>query len=124
MIDNLEILAAGAVRERVHQLLDQGYRYVTMTCCTNPDNTFDIFYSFDLEGKMVTLKITLGEDEQLQSISDIYLAAAFAENEIDELFGVRINGKAIDYGGHFLLSEGAPESPFGKGIIIEKKQGK
>lgn len=123
MIKNLETLSPAVLHHHVHEFADDGYRYVTMTCCTNDDGTFDLFYSFDKDYSLVTLKTTLGPDEEMQSISNIYLAAAFAENEISELFGVKISGKQIDYGGHFILSEGAPASPFGSGIIIEKKGG-
>lgn len=121
MIDNLEVLEPVAVHDRVHEIADEGYRYVTITSCSNDDGSFDLFYSFDKEYKLVTLKTTVGHDEPVESISNIYLAAAFAENEINELFGVNITGKAIDYGGHFILAQGAPESPFGKGVIIVDK---
>lgn len=121
MIDNLEILEPGAVHHRVHELIDAGYRYVTVTACTNPDDTYDLFYSFDKDYKLVTLKTTIGAQESIPSVSNICIAAAFAENEISELFGVKINGMAIDYGGHFILSEGAPDSPFGAGVILVKK---
>lgn len=125
MIDNLEVLEPAAVHDRVHEIADDGYRYVTITSCSNDDGSFDLFYSFDKNFKLVTLKTTVGHDAPVESISNIYLAAAFAENEINELFGVNITGKAIDYGGHFILAEGAPESPFGKGVIIvdKKKEG-
>jgi NADH:ubiquinone oxidoreductase subunit C len=107
----------------VHELFDEGYRFVTITCCTNADDTFDLFYSFDIDYTLLTLKTTIKSDEVVASVSNIYLAAAFAENEIGELFGVKIKGKAIDYGGHFMLSEGAPNQPFGKGVILVNKEG-
>ena len=123
MIDNLETLRPSDVLPRVRELAEKGYRYVTTTCCLNPDGGFDLFYSFDREYTLVTLTTTLPADEEIASISGVYLAGAFAENEISELFGVKISGKAIDYGGHFILSEGAPESPFGKGVILVRKDG-
>lgn len=123
MLDNVEVLEPAAVLPRVHEMADTGYRYVTITCCTNPDGTYDLFYAFDKDYRMVTLKTTLQPEEAIPSISGVYLAGAFAENEISELFGVEIDGKAIDYGGRFVLSEGSPESPFGKGVILVKKEG-
>lgn len=123
MLDNVEILKPAAVLPRVHELCDTGYRYVTITCCTNPDGTFDLFYAFDKDYQMLTLKTTLQPEEKIPSISGIYLAGAFAENEISEMFGVPITGKAIDYGGRFMLSEGSPKTPFGPGVIIVKKDG-
>ena len=123
MIDNLEILETGEINNRVQELFDAGWRFVTMTCCTNADGTFDLFYSFDKDYGLLTLKTTFNTDKDVASVSNIYLAAAFAENEISELFGVKIKDKLIDYGGHFMLSEGAPDQPFGKGVILVNKEG-
>lgn len=123
MLDNVETMEPAAVLPRVRELCDTGYRYVTITCCTNPDGTFDLLYAFDRNYHMLTLKTTLPTDGEIPSISGVYLAGAFAENEISELFGVKIAGKAIDYGGKFVLSEGSPRTPFGPGVILVKKDG-
>ncbi|HEX2938471.1 MAG TPA: NADH-quinone oxidoreductase subunit C [Ruminiclostridium sp.] len=123
MIENLETAAENAVASKVHELKDKGCRFVTMTACTNSDGTVDVFYSFDKDYKLYTLKTTVQAGTSLRSISDIYLAAAFAENEISELFEVSFANLAVDYGGHFILADGAPESPFGAGVIIERKGG-
>lgn len=123
MIENIETLTIEYIRERVHELKSSGFRFVTMTACTNPDETVDLIYAFDLKGKLVTLKTTVATGSEVKSVSDIYLAAAFVENEISELFGLKFSGLAVDYGGHFMLAEGAPNSPFGPNIIIERKGG-
>lgn len=123
MINNLEVLNAETIPNRVHELSDEGYRFVTMTCCSNKDGTFDIFYSFDKELKLANLKMTVPPNTGVQSISQTYLCAAFVENEISELFGIPFTGLAIDYGGKFILSEGAPDAPFGRGIVIVNKDG-
>lgn len=123
MIDNLETVIDIGVAARVHELKDQGYRFVTMTACTNDDGTVDIFYSFDKNYELCTIKTTVEAGKTLSSISDIYLAAAFAENEISELFEVNFSDLVVDYGGHFILADGAPSSPFGAGVIIERKGG-
>jgi ech hydrogenase subunit D len=123
MIENLEILPDSGITARANELRIRGYRFVTMTACTNADETVDIFYSFDCDLKLVTLKTTVRAGATVKSVSDVYLAAAFAENEISELFEVKFSGLAVDYGGHFMLADGAPESPFGAGVIIERKGG-
>lgn len=121
MLENLETLELGRVQSRIHELKDSGYRFVTITCCSNPDGTNDLFYSFDYEDKLVNLKTTIEPQTPVPSVSSIYLAAAFVENEIAELFGVHFTGLVLDYGGKFILSEGAPDSPFGKGVILVNK---
>jgi ech hydrogenase subunit D len=123
MIDNLQIIEPTSVSSHVQEIFNSGYRFVTITCCLNPDTSFDIFYSFDLDYKLLTLKTTLPSQDEIKSISDIYLAAAFAENEISELFGVKVKGMAIDYGGRFVLTEDSPQQPFGSGVIVERRDG-
>jgi ech hydrogenase subunit D len=124
MIENLELLPESGIIARAHTLKSAGYRFVTMTACTNADGTADIFYSFDRGLELITLKTTVDAAITVKSISDVYLAAAFVENEISELFGLKFSGLAIDYGGRFMLAEGAPDSPFGAGVIIERRGGK
>jgi ech hydrogenase subunit D len=123
MIENLELLELGAVPGRAHELFDAGYRFVTMTCNDNGDGTVDIFYSFDKALKLVTLKVTISKDTQVASISNIYLAAVFAENEIGELFGIKFTGLALNYGGRLVITEEVGEAPFGRGITVERKDG-
>jgi ech hydrogenase subunit D len=123
MIENLETVALADIPGRVHRLQDAGYRFVTITCCENPDGTFDLFYSFDKDLELVTLKTTFAKDTAVRSVSNIYLAAAFVENETAELFGVHFTDLAIDYGGNFILSDQSPEAPLGKGVILVNKDG-
>jgi ech hydrogenase subunit D len=124
MINNLEILQIQHVHHHIHELLDKGYRFVTMTCCNNKDGTYDIFYTLDFQLKLANIKTTVTEETLIPSISNVIIAAAFAENEIKELFGLKFEGLVLDYGGKFMLSEDAPSHPFGGGLIIEKKDGK
>lgn len=123
MIDHLEILDLEHIPNRVHQMQDSGYRFVTITCCSNQDGTVDLFYTFDKDLELATLKTTFQADTTVESVSNIYLAAAFAENEIAELFGVHFTGLAINYGGRFILPKNSPDSPFGKGVILVNKDG-
>ena len=50
------------------------------------------------------------------SISSPAAAAALIENELKDLFGLKVTGLALDYEGRFLLSDGAPHAPQGKPI--------
>jgi len=123
MINNLEILEVSHVHHRIHELLDKGCRFVTMTCCNNKDGSFDIFYTLDFKLKIANIKTTVTKETAIPSISNIIIAAAFAENEIQELYGIKFEGLVLDYGGKFILSDDSPSHPFGGGIIIEKKDG-
>lgn len=121
MLENLEILPIEKVVPRILEFRNEKYRFVTITACTNKDGTIDLIYSFDKDLKLFNIKTTVPADSEVESISSVYLAGAFAENEIQELFGLHFKSLVVDYGGHFMLAKGAPQSPFGPGIIIERK---
>jgi Ni,Fe-hydrogenase III component G len=54
------------------------------------------------------------------SISKIYLCAILIENEMKELFGLNVQGMAIDYGGHLVLGADSKTMPQAK-ITIEQR---
>lgn len=69
--------------------------------CTKTD-VLEINYSFDKDFNFVNLRITVPSiDIEIPSISSIYWAAFIYENEMSDLFGIKIKGKAIDYKGNF-----------------------
>jgi ech hydrogenase subunit D len=62
----------------------------------------ELTYSFDLNSQLSNLRLSLpGEEPHLPSISSIYLCAILYENEIHDLFGVQVEGIAIDFKGKF-----------------------
>ena len=67
-------------------------------------------YSFGQGYDMGTLRLTVGEDERVPSITQIYPGAFLQENEAAELFGVPIEGMVQDY--HDRLYRIAEETPF------------
>ena len=113
--------------EKIGSLLLQGYRFVTMTVVDKGEE-FDIFYHFDLDYKMTTLKLELKKGDTLPSISGVCFAAVVVENEIQDLFGITITGLAIDYEKHFILAPDAPAQPFcrvpGVGVTAVASDGK
>lgn len=125
-MDNAKTIESQAVtpetlRPIVSGLCRKNYRYVTVTCCNNRDGSFDLIYSFDRNLDLCNLLLCVQKADVVPSISGVVLAAAFAENEISELFGLHFEGLAIDYGGRFIVTEGTPEEPFGKGIMVVNK---
>jgi Ni,Fe-hydrogenase III component G len=60
---------------------------------------------------MTGLRFKVGKDEEVQSFSGVTLATVLIENEMKELFGLKVNGLAIDYGGHLLLAQDSPTTP-------------
>ena len=69
---------------------------------------------------MENYKINLPIDEEIKSFSDIFPAATLYENEIKELWGVKVVGMALDYHNKFYRIE--KETPFKKQIKVIKKE--
>lgn len=106
-----EVLTLENQLEKIGALQHQGYRFVTMTVVDKGEE-FDIFYHFDLDYELMTYKLELKKGDPLPSISSVCFAAVVVENEIQDLFGITINGLAIDYEKHFILAPDAPAQPF------------
>ncbi len=108
--------------ERVAAFQTRRYRFVTMTAVDSTTH-FDIYYHFDDNNyELLTLQLKLERKAILPSISKIYFAALIVENEIQDLFGIKLENLVLDYHGRFLLAEGAPDRPFcrvpGVGVSI------
>ncbi len=122
MIENLFDITNDQLLGEVQKLKYDGYRFVTSTCVDNGDGTIDVIYHFDKNYEMKNLKLKVPKDEEIDSISKIYFCSILVENEMSELFGLKISGMAIDYGGKMLLSDDAPENPMARNqIVIEQK---
>jgi ech hydrogenase subunit D len=91
-----------------------GYRFVTMSCTALDADHFDILYHFDRELELKHLRLTTGGDTAVPSISPIYFAAFLVENEIQDLFGIRFKGLAIDYERTLYLDGTTRITPFCK----------
>jgi ech hydrogenase subunit D len=86
--------------EKVSDFSQNGYRLVQIHC-TLVDNGFELNYSFDKDSAFTNLRITINKDQEIMSISNIYWSAFIYENEIADLFGVKIKNIAIDFKGTF-----------------------
>lgn len=110
MLTHEEIVSSELLLEKVASLLPRGYRFVTMTCVDCGDH-FDILYHFDLNYELYNLRLKLGKTEALPSITPVCFAALLTENEIQDLYGIKVNALVLDYHGRLYLSEGAPDKP-------------
>jgi ech hydrogenase subunit D len=95
---------------KVSSLSEEGYRIVQIGC-TKLSDKLQVDYTFDKDDKFYGLRLGLPlEKLELPSVSGIYLAACLYENEMHDLFGVKVSGMAIDFGGKFYRIEA--EAPF------------
>ena len=97
---------------KVDAAIADGYRFVQMSC-TKSDQTYIIDYTFDKEYKFHDLRLELPlADAELPSISAISPPAFLYENELHDLFGIKVTDISIDFKGKFYRLE--TEAPFSK----------
>jgi len=96
--------------KKAQQLKDEGYRLVQI--CANKVNGFELSYSFDKDHEMTNLRMTIGEEEEIMSISHIFFPAFLYENEMKDLFGIKITNLVLDFNGNlYKVSEKTPWNP-------------
>jgi ech hydrogenase subunit D len=104
--------------EKVREFQVKGFRLVQICCSRLPDK-LEMLYSFDLDYQLTSLRLTLALDAPtpVPSVSGIFLPAFLYENEIHDLYGVKIDGMAIDFKGTFyqktMVSPFNPPAPAG-----------
>jgi len=108
---NIEEIRVDQLRDKVRALREQGMRLVQISATLLPDEV-ELTYSFDLNDRLSNLRLFLPvEDLVLPSISEIYGCAVLYENEIHDLFNVRVEGMTVDFKGN--LYKTSVKYPFG-----------
>lgn len=121
MIEEQKIIdiEANGLKDKARELYDAGYRLVQISC-TRLD-CFELQYSFDKEYSFLSLRVRVPlEESRLESISGIYQNAFIYENEINDLFGVKVEGMSVDYKGNFYRTK--IKTPFNLPKQDEQKQ--
>jgi ech hydrogenase subunit D len=112
----------GSLLVEVDALRSAGWRLVQILCIGKAEGV-ELSYSFGLDLELRHLRLEAADDATLPSITSLYPGAFLYENEIRDLFGVRIeriradwNGKVYDVAGG---EEGRTEGrgPFSKVTI-------
>lgn len=83
--------------DRVLIMKGEGYRLVQIGCVRR--DGFDVIYSFDRDYELKSFRMHIGGDEEIESVSHIYMPAFLYENELHDLFGIGIRNMKIDYRG-------------------------
>jgi Ni,Fe-hydrogenase III component G len=80
----------------------EGARFIQLHCTTLGEDDFMITYSFtDDETCCDNYNVHVHSDDTVPAISPLFLAAFVFENETHDLFGINIDGIAIDFKGNF-----------------------
>ena len=93
----------------IMKIKNDGYRLVAITC-TNK-NGMELTYSFDKDYELLNIRLTTDTETELPSISILYPYSFLYENEIKELFGVKITGIMPDFNNNLYKIPVKP--PFG-----------
>jgi len=108
---NMEHVAASDLIEKVRNLKAEGCRLVQI-CARKVSEGFEILYSFDKDVELLNFKVTIPEEEEIQSITGEYWYGFVYENELHDLFGIKVKHIALDFGGNFYkLSQPTPWNP-------------
>ena len=108
---NIEAIRVDQLCDKVRALREQGMRLVQISATLLPDEV-ELTYSFDLNDRLSNLRVLLPvEDPVLPSISGIFGCAILYENEIHDLFNVRVEGMTVDFKGN--LYKTSVKYPFG-----------
>jgi ech hydrogenase subunit D len=105
----------------VERFRNEGYRLVQIGC-TRVGYLFEINYSFDKDYHFENIRITIGGDTEVPSISGMYWSAFAYENEMHDLFGIQVRGMNIDFKGTFIRT--AAKHPFGQPPVTVTKEDK
>ena len=87
------------LRTQAQRMKDEGARFI-QTHAVNTDDGVDLYYSWMVGKKVVNYQVKgVKPEDEVPSITDLFLAAFVFENEARELFGVDMRDIAIDFGG-------------------------
>ncbi|HXZ95125.1 MAG TPA: NADH-quinone oxidoreductase subunit C, partial [Dehalococcoidia bacterium] len=112
MLQNEVIVSKADLVSEVQGMRAQKARFATATCL-DLVNSFEVIYHFEFEdnaGFAKHIKVNIGKEETLPSISNVYFCAALIENEMRDHFNIQMDGLAIDFNKRFLRGKESPES--------------
>lgn len=121
-MENLKQITKSDIVSEGQKLLGAGAKFVTAVCNDLGDQLeVTYFFSSDRGVKLSGLRYSVGKDEEVPSLTGVTLSTLLIENEMQELFGLKVKGLAIDYGGHLLLAHDSPTTPMLKPKKAESK---
>lgn len=98
----IEELERSQLPETASQLAREGFRLVQMMGTPREDH-IEVMVSFDRDYALRNFRVQVPRDDlTLPSITKPFLAAFTYENELQDLFGIKVTDLALDYEGNFL----------------------
>lgn len=100
---NIKTIEPADLVDTARTLKEEGYRMVQI-CATKIPDAFELTYSFDKDHELYHFRVTVPEELEIMSITDSYFAAFVYENEMKDLFGIKIKHIALDFQGNFFIT--------------------
>lgn len=105
----MDLIEYGEITIKALHEKRSGSRLMQIHANRIPDG-YEIFYNYANGYDMRVYKVVIQERTEIPSISDIFPTASFLENEMAELFGIRIHNIALNY--HHSLYSVSEKTPF------------
>ena len=102
----------------VEEFRNQGFRLVQINCTTVGD-LYEINYTFDKNYAFRNIRVTVAPETEIPSITGMYWGAFIYENEMHDLFGVKVRGMNLDFKGTLIRT--TVKNPFGIGSAKGEK---
>jgi ech hydrogenase subunit D len=107
---DIETITPDVLLQKVRALRDRKFRLVQISAARLPES-MELTYSFDLQNQLANLRLLLPlADPRVPSINSIFPCVLLYENEIHDLFDIKVEGMAIDFHGN--LYKTAIKFPF------------
>lgn len=107
----------------VMNMKNEGYRFVTMTTALTGEDMVDVLYHFDKNLDIVHLRLPALLSEPVPSVSGVYFCALLAENELQDLFGMKFTGLVLDFKRTLYLDEEITTVPLVSNVkVVETKK--
>ncbi|MCX8176597.1 MAG: FAD-dependent oxidoreductase, partial [Candidatus Bathyarchaeota archaeon] len=94
---------------KIYELATSKARFITVTC-KDLGEFFEVIYHFEEDLKVINIRVKIGKNEVLPSITNVYPCAFLAENEIKDMFILNISGLNPDLGGKLLKTAEATQT--------------
>lgn len=99
------------IRSKVMKLSKAEAQLVAITAVDLADGTFELIYTFFSRSQLVSIRFPVSDQQETDSISDMFPGATNFEREIIDLFGLRFKGMK---GGLLITPESGIVAPLRK----------
>lgn len=103
-MEGITNIGPGSLVPEALKIHHEGYRLIQI-CATKVEDEYEITYSFGKDYEMIGLRMRVMPGAEIMSISNIYAPAFLYENEIQDLFGIKVKLMTQDYEGNLYRIE-------------------